>query len=114
MAQVAGSSDMPANKMPKWKRDHAAFQAAVKAGRQVQQAMADGVALADLPPPPSNDEMDDRIACPHCGRKFNEKAAERHIPKCNSIQAKSKMLLRGDQKALGAHARANLANRHVL
>ena len=26
--------------------------------------------------------MDDRVLCKHCGRKFNEIAAERHIPHC--------------------------------
>ena len=27
-------------------------------------------------------EMDSRIPCKHCGRKFNEEAAKRHIPLC--------------------------------
>jgi endogenous inhibitor of DNA gyrase (YacG/DUF329 family) len=31
-------------------------------------------------------QMDDRVACKHCGRKFNEKAAERHIPYCATKQ----------------------------
>ena len=26
--------------------------------------------------------MDTRVPCKHCGRKFNETAAERHIPVC--------------------------------
>lgn len=34
----SGAEGMPANAMPKWKRDHAAFQAALKAGRQVSRA----------------------------------------------------------------------------
>jgi len=109
------ADEMPAHKMPKWKRDHDAFQAAVRQGRKVSKAIASGVALSDLPPPPPvNPDTDDRILCPHCGRKFNDKAAERHIPKCSSIMAKPKTLLRGDQKALGANARAHTHNRHVL
>ena len=28
------------------------------------------------------EEIDDRIQCPHCGRKFNEAAATRHIQIC--------------------------------
>lgn len=28
------------------------------------------------------------VQCPHCSRRFNEQAAERHIPKCKSIIAK--------------------------
>jgi hypothetical protein len=27
-------------------------------------------------------EKDNRTPCPHCGRKFNEDVAARHIPKC--------------------------------
>ena len=30
----------------------------------------------------------DRVPCPHCGRKFNQKAAERHIPRCQEIGTK--------------------------
>ena len=77
-----GTNAMPANKMPKWKRDHQAFQQALQANRQISQATANGVPLSDLPPPPpTNSDLDDRVPCPHCGRKFNAKAAERHIPK---------------------------------
>lgn len=84
---------MPANRLPKWKRDHMAFQAAVNAGRQITAAQAAGRPLP--PPEPSLDECDDRVPCPHCGRRFNANAAERHIPKCTSINAKPKMLTRG-------------------
>ena len=28
------------------------------------------------------DQYDDRVTCPHCNRKFNEHAAERHKPHC--------------------------------
>ena len=40
-------------------------------------------------------EEDDRVPCPHCGRRFSILAAERHIPKCTSIMAKPKTLTRG-------------------
>lgn len=30
----------------------------------------------------------DRVPCPHCGRKFNAKAAERHIPRCQDLGTK--------------------------
>ena len=95
-SQGAGPSEasMPANKMPKWKRDHAAFQAAVSQGRRLKAAEEAGVDLATLPPP-EPPEYDDRVPCPHCGRRFNAMAAERHIPKCTSIMAKPKTLARG-------------------
>lgn len=84
---------MPANKLPKWKRDHMAFQAAINSGKQISDAEASG---RPLPPNVATaDDMDDRVPCPHCGRRFNANAAERHIPKCTSISAKPKMLTRG-------------------
>ena len=30
------------------------------------------------------EEIDDRVACPFCGRKFGETQAERHIPHCKT------------------------------
>eukprot|EP00474_Spongospora_subterranea_P011151 CRZ11609.1 hypothetical protein [Spongospora subterranea] len=35
------------------------------------------------------------IPCPHCQRRFNAKAAERHIPLCSSIVNRPKRLERG-------------------
>jgi len=35
------------------------------------------------------------IQCPHCMRSYNEKAAERHIPKCASIINKPSFLSKG-------------------
>ena len=84
---------MPFNKLPKWKRDQMNFEAAMKSTKQVAEAKASG---RPLPPPvATSDECDDRVPCPHCGRRFNALAAERHIPKCTSISAKPKMLTRG-------------------
>lgn len=51
----------------------------------VKQHLAGGGKLSDLPPPPPLDTSD-YVPCPHCGRKFNEAAAERHIPKCVNIK----------------------------
>ncbi|KAH8061198.1 hypothetical protein JL722_4501 [Aureococcus anophagefferens] len=44
----------------------------------------------------------DEQMCPHCSRTFNEKAAERHIPKCQSIKAKPKSLARGGGRTIGS------------
>ena len=85
-----------------------ALQSAMRAGKEMQSALDAGVPAHMLPPPPpSNDEYDDRVQCPHCMRKFNAQAAERHIPKCSSIRAKPKMLRRGDGPGLAASSRPN-------
>jgi len=55
---------------------------------------SDGGNLANLPPPPKS-ENPDYVQCPHCERKFNETAAERHIPKCKDTIAKPSRLKRG-------------------
>ena len=44
--------------------------------------------VRDIPMMPSSTVDDDLVPCPNCGRRFNEKAAERHIPKCADIKAK--------------------------
>lgn len=47
--------------------------------------MKSGGKLSDLPPPPPS-ENPDYVQCPHCGRRFNQAAAERHIPKCATME----------------------------
>lgn len=42
--------------------------------------------VSNTPPPPAQNP--DYVQCPHCERKFNSAAAERHIPKCKDIKAK--------------------------
>ncbi len=39
-------------------------------------------------------EADDRVPCPHCGRKFAALPAERHIAKCKDIRAKPQTIKR--------------------
>lgn len=51
----------------------------------VKQHLAQGGKLSDLPPPPPSDTSD-YVPCPHCGRKFNDAAASRHIPKCATMR----------------------------
>ena len=83
-------------KEPKWKRQSQAFQAMLKQTRRDKELMKQGVKLQDLPPPLIEEEVDDdRVGCPHCGRFFNQKAAERHIPQCSNIKARPKRLQRG-------------------
>ncbi|KAM7359811.1 uncharacterized protein ACRADG_001554 isoform 1-T3 [Cochliomyia hominivorax] len=68
-----------------WRKKHEEFIAAIREAKKVQAYLAKGGKLSDLPPPPPS-ENPDYIQCPHCNRRFNESAAERHIPKCANMQ----------------------------
>ena len=57
-----------------WRKQHEDFIATVRAAK--------GVKGYEAPPL----DVSDYIQCPHCGRKFNQMAAERHIPKCSDIK----------------------------
>ena len=81
-----------ATKAAKWKEQSDAFRAAMKAARAFSKAVATG---APLPPPVISAPDPSLIPCPHCGRRFNDKAAERHIPQCKNIIAKPSTLKRG-------------------
>ena len=65
-------------------------QAAVAAKLQFQAAMknANAIAKGEEPPEPLPEPPDDRVPCPHCGRKFASDTADRHIPKCAQTKAK--------------------------
>ncbi|XP_038206475.1 zinc finger C2HC domain-containing protein 1C [Zerene cesonia] len=68
-----------------WRQKHEEFIQAIRAAKQVQAHLNAGGKLSDLPPPPPS-ENPDYVQCPHCNRRFNQAAAERHIPKCASFQ----------------------------
>lgn len=77
---------------PTWKQQSNAFREAMKAARMVTKAQETG---APLPPVTYSAPDPSLIQCPHCLRRFNQKAADRHIPQCQNIQAKPKSLKRG-------------------
>ncbi|CBZ23442.1 conserved hypothetical protein [Leishmania mexicana MHOM/GT/2001/U1103] len=87
-AAAAGAAK---GKLPKWKVQHEQFQAAMRAVRQQKEA-GGGFGSGRLAPPPAPipEEYDDRVPCPHCGRKFAQEVAARHIPKCATTIAKPK------------------------
>eukprot|EP01038_Epipyxis_sp_PR26KG_P007853 gene7853-10661_t len=80
-------------KKAKWKEDSIRFREAMKAARAYSKAVESG---GPLPPPVVSSTVDSSlIPCPHCGRRFSEKAGERHIPNCQNIRAKPTMLKKG-------------------
>jgi DNA-directed RNA polymerase subunit RPC12/RpoP len=88
-AMIARTQPKPKpTKMPKWKLEHEQFMAILKANKT-------GAIV------PTNPDLDNRVECPTCGRKFNETAADRHIPKCGSIMNKPAFLKRGNGLAGG-------------
>eukprot|EP00658_Telonema_sp_P-2_P039800 TRINITY_DN28437_c0_g1_i2.p1 TRINITY_DN28437_c0_g1~~TRINITY_DN28437_c0_g1_i2.p1 ORF type:complete len:469 (-),score=79.89 TRINITY_DN28437_c0_g1_i2:53-1459(-) len=93
-------------KVPKWKQQSDELKRAMRANKEYNQAIKQG-----KPPPPvqvSSEPDPSLVPCPHCGRTFNENAAERHIPKCATQKAKPTRLVRGSGFAAGnkaAHVR---------
>ncbi|XP_067618469.1 zinc finger C2HC domain-containing protein 1C isoform X2 [Eurosta solidaginis] len=84
-SSAAAVSGMTASmKKNNWRKKHEEFIQAIRAAKQVQAHLARGGKLSDLPPPPPS-ENPDYIQCPHCLRRFNESAAERHIPRCATM-----------------------------
>ncbi|XP_049285806.1 zinc finger C2HC domain-containing protein 1C isoform X1 [Anopheles funestus] len=75
-----GAGGKPSN----WRKKHEEFIATIRAAKEMKAHLARGGKLSDLPPPPPS-ENPDYVQCPHCKRRFNQTAAERHIPKCATM-----------------------------
>lgn len=88
---------VPANN---WRRKHEEFQKAIRNARKISAIQAAGGDLSALPPP-EYDPHDEYVPCPHCGRRFAEATAERHIPKCASIVSKPAAPPRSNRYAPG-------------
>jgi hypothetical protein len=80
-------------KKNEWKSQSEAFREQIKYNRMMSKAEKEGKSLASLPPPPAN-TADQRVPCPHCGRKFDAQVADRHIPHCATAKAKPNRLQR--------------------
>lgn len=95
--QTAGKErgrDRPekSSKDNKWRLKSQAFREAIRQSQCIKQAMDGKREMPAFQPTPV--ELDDRTQCPHCSRRFNSEAAERHIPKCQDIKAKPTRLMR--------------------
>ena len=71
-------------KIPKWKQQSLAFRASMKSAKNVPVTEEQKLVAKKL-----QQEMDTRVKCDFCGRKFEETAAKRHIPFC---ETKSKQM----------------------
>ncbi|XP_035900595.1 uncharacterized protein LOC118506909 isoform X1 [Anopheles stephensi] len=80
----AAAAAAAGGKQSNWRKKHEEFIATIRAAKEMKAHLARGGKLSDLPPPPPS-ENPDYIQCPHCSRRFNQTAAERHIPKCATM-----------------------------
>ncbi|KAL4237705.1 Zinc finger C2HC domain-containing protein 1C [Mactra antiquata] len=78
-----------AKKKKDWRAQHESFIQAIRYAKKAKAIEDSGGNLADLPPPPPT-ENPDYVQCPYCNRKFNETAAERHIPHCKNTASRPK------------------------
>ena len=99
--------------IPKWKLQSLQFRQAMKAANGGGGDGGGGF-MSD----PESDQINQQLAqmasdslipCPHCNRRFNEKAAERHIPKCQSIKAKPSFLSKNSNTGIGSTPNRNSA-----
>ena len=86
---------------PKWKLKSEQFRAAMMAARGVDMPSSGSGQFGAGGAPPVDDGL---IPCPHCGRTFNETAAERHIERCKNIKARPKALKAGAGRTAGAYS----------
>ncbi|XP_022193445.2 zinc finger C2HC domain-containing protein 1B [Nilaparvata lugens] len=61
-----------------WRKQHQDLISSLKYARGGKQKGA-------TPPAPPPLDTSDYVQCPHCGRRFNETAAARHIPACATM-----------------------------
>jgi rubrerythrin len=78
----ASAAAAPANN---WAEKSNQLREAMRAARAYAKAEENGDAL---PPPMPSRPDPTAVVCPSCGRSFSATAAERHIPKCDTIKAK--------------------------
>ncbi|KAK9820034.1 hypothetical protein WJX72_005316 [[Myrmecia] bisecta] len=67
-----------AGQAPTWKQHSEQLRMAMRATKGTAAGFG---SLVGVPAAPD----ESLIPCPHCGRRYNETAAERHIPKCRDI-----------------------------
>ncbi|EGR29690.1 zinc C2H2 type family protein, putative [Ichthyophthirius multifiliis] len=74
---------------PLWKKQHEEFIESMKYMKKMKKIQEQGGDIRQLPPPKAAN-TDHLIPCPYCNRKFNDQAAEKHIPACKNTINKPK------------------------
>uniref|UniRef100_A0A0B6YW12 C2HC/C3H-type domain-containing protein n=1 Tax=Arion vulgaris TaxID=1028688 RepID=A0A0B6YW12_9EUPU len=89
LAKYAGKAKRPEppKKKSNWRAKHEEFIQNLRHAKKVTKCEKEGGDLRKITPPPAT-RNPDYVACPHCGRTFNESAAERHIPRCQSLKTR--------------------------
>jgi hypothetical protein len=67
-----------------WREKHKDFIQAIRYAKKMTDVEKSGGNIFDMPLPPVSLNPD-YIQCSNCGRKFNQVAASRHIPRCKDI-----------------------------
>ena len=83
---------------PSWKAQSESIRDAIKCAKAGSSGNAPENFISS--PDPS------LIPCPHCNRRFNAKAADRHIPQCQNIVNKPSTLRKGAGKGGGLNGKA--------
>lgn len=93
------------HKKSNWRQKSEAFRNAMKDAQIVTKFQKEGRPMSELPPTRATPaELDDRVPCPHCGRRFGQQQAERHIPLCKGSAAKAKPKAKSLAAAPGRNA----------
>lgn len=82
-----------------WRQRHDELMSSLRNARQTKRAIDRGEAL---PPPPPASVNPDYVQCVYCGRRFNQTAADRHIPFCKEKSERMAMSVKPTASAPGA------------
>ncbi|NWZ53803.1 ZC21B protein, partial [Haliaeetus albicilla] len=100
--EITVKKQPPQKKQPgkksNWRQHHEDFINTIQSAKQVTKALKEG---HPLPPPPPPSINPDYIQCPHCSRRFNEAAAQRHMKFCEEQAARRAFAAKTTGQALG-------------
>ncbi|XP_064383273.1 zinc finger C2HC domain-containing protein 1A-like [Halichondria panicea] len=80
-----GRAPTPKQTKKDWRKKHESLVESMRSARIVTEAIKTG---APLPPHRPSAPDPDYVQCPHCDRRFQESAAERHMPFCKEQKSR--------------------------